>query len=95
MYPSLNNIYSYFIDISTLILKLKIPLLWFTLNGLEIEQHYFKTVEKKSAINLFGEIRTLVLREPTDKVNKSKQKQAIILNIIHSLDVNYLMKVII
>lgn len=94
VYPSLNYIYSYFIEMAKLVVKLGVPLSWVTPVGLEIVQHYLETEENKIGINIFGKRKTLVLRNVTDNLNTSKQIQAIIPNIIHSLDASHLIRVI-
>lgn len=40
IFPSLNDIYSYLIDITKLMIKLDIPVNWITPAGLKITQHY-------------------------------------------------------
>ena len=65
-------------------LKLKIPLNWFTPSGVQITQEYLKTVSKKVSIKLGGKARTIVIRKFTNVSNNLKQAQAIIPNIIHS-----------
>jgi len=90
-FPSLNYIYNYFIDIAKLSTKLGIPLTWITPAGLEITQHYLKRKKKVVPISLFGKIRKLVIREnDVKKMDNAKQTQAIIPNIIHSLDATHL-----
>ena len=94
VYPSLNYIYNYFIEMAEIAVKLNIPLSWITPQGMEIVQYYLVTEEKKIGINIFGKRRKVVLKSVIDKLNTSKQIQAIIPNIIHSLDASHLMKVI-
>nr|YP_009486060.1 hypothetical protein [Cantharellus appalachiensis]AWA82121.1 hypothetical protein [Cantharellus appalachiensis] len=74
--------------------KTGVPLSWITPNGVELTQHYLKTKERKMAIRLFGVTRKMVLKETTDKLNTCKQNQAIIPNIIHSLDASHLIGII-
>lgn len=94
LYPSLNKIYTYFINISKLMVKLNLPLTWITPAGMKITQHYLKS--KKTLIPLkFGrKTKKLVLREWTEKSDNNKQIQAIIPNIIHSLDANHLINIV-
>lgn len=63
IYPSLNDIYSYFLNITKLILKLNIPLTWFTPNGLKITQHYLKSKRNIVSIRLFGQTKKMVIKE--------------------------------
>lgn len=90
VFPSLNNIYNYFIDISKLTIKLGIPLTWITPSGLEITQHYLKRKKKIISVSIFGKSKKLVLRENDSEMDEAKQIQAIIPNIIHSLDATHL-----
>lgn len=81
-------------DISKLMIKLEIPLSWFTPVGLKLTQHYLKSKINKISISMGSKNKTLVLREFEDEINNRKQIQAIIPNIIHSLDANHLIKII-
>jgi hypothetical protein len=94
LFPSLKSIYDYFMDISKLMIKLGIPLSWFTPVGLKLTQHYLKSKINKVSISMGGKNKTLVLREFEDKISNRKQIQAIIPNIIHSLDASHLIKLI-
>lgn len=94
LFPSLNYIYSYFIDITKLMIKLNIPVSWFTPSGMKITQHYLRSKQTSVAIRFAGKTKKIVLREWTDILNKQKQVQAIIPNIIHSLDANHLTNLI-
>lgn len=77
-----------------LMLKLNIPLTWITPNGLTITQHYLKYKKTTVAIKFANKTKRVVLREWTEDINKIKQVQAIIPNIIHSLDANHLIELI-
>lgn len=94
LFPSLKNIYNYFIDIAKLMIKLEIPLSWITPAGLKITQHYLKSKKNKISISIAGKSKTLVLKEMEDTIDSRKQNQAIIPNIIHSLDATHLIKLI-
>lgn len=94
VFPALNNIYNYFIDIAKLTSKLDIPLYWVTPNGLKITQRYLRKKKKVISVNLFSITKKVVILEKTDKIDKSKQAQAIIPNIIHSLDADHLISII-
>jgi hypothetical protein len=94
LFPSLNGIYSYFINISKLLIRLNIPLIWITPAGMKITQHYLKSKQNIVAIKFAGKTKKIVLREWTDLLHKNKQTQAIIPNIIHSLDANHLINLI-
>jgi hypothetical protein len=94
LFPSLKFIYDYFMDISKLMIKLEIPLSWFTPIGLKLTQHYLKSKINKISISMGGRNKTLVLRDFVDEINNRKQNQAIIPNIIHSLDASHLIKLL-
>jgi hypothetical protein len=95
LFPSMNYIYTYFIDITKLMIKLNIAMSWFTPAGLKITQHYLKSKQSNIAYKLFGKTKKIVLKEWTDELNKQKQTQAIIPNIIHSLDATHLINLLI
>ena len=94
LYPSLKAIYSYFIDIVRLMINLNIPVIWITPSGLKITQSYARSTLNKVAINMAGKTKSMVLREWTDNLDKGKQIQAIIPNIIHSLDASHLINLL-
>lgn len=94
VFPSLNEIYKYFIDITKLSIKLDIPLNWIAPSGLHITQRYLKSIKKVVSVSLFGKTKKIVIRENEDKLDKTKQSQAIIPNIIHSLDASHLINLI-
>nr|YP_010130257.1 DNA-dependent RNA polymerase [Clavaria fumosa]QPZ51159.1 DNA-dependent RNA polymerase [Clavaria fumosa] len=94
VFPSLNKIYDYFIKITELIIELGIPLTWITPAGIKITQKYLKSNKKLIPIKFLGKTKTLVLRQWTNILNKQKQKNSIIPNIIHSLDASHLINLI-
>lgn len=61
---------------------------------MKITQHYLKSKRKTLAIRFGGKSRKMILRESTGELNKNKQIQAIIPNIIHSLDANHIINLI-
>jgi len=75
-------------------IKLEIPLSWLTPGGLKLTQHYLNSKINKVFISMGSKNKTLVLKEFEDKINNRKQIQAIIPNIIHSLDASHLIKII-
>lgn len=93
-YPKLNIIYNYFIQITKLMNDLNLPVIWYTPSGLELTQNYSALKRYKVGVTLGGNRKTLVLQTKTGKINKMKQKSAIIPNIIHSLDAAHLSLVI-
>jgi len=94
LFPSLNYIYTYLKNISKFMIKLNLPLTWITPSGIKINQNYLKTKTKKLPINLFGSKKTLVIKESLNVTDNYKQINAIIPNIIHSLDAAHLMNLI-
>ena len=95
VFPSLNAIYNYFLDVTKLTVKLGIPLIWIAPSGLKITQRYNKIKKTIVPISLFGKTKKAVLRENTEILDKAKQIKAIIPNIIHSLDASHLINLII
>ncbi|KAJ3738302.1 hypothetical protein DFH05DRAFT_1364050, partial [Lentinula detonsa] len=66
-----------------------------TPSGLHITQRYFKSTKKVVSVNLFGKSKKLVIREKENNIiDPNRQTQAIIPNIIHSLDASHLVKLI-
>lgn len=92
--PSLKVIYNYFKDIIKLTVVLNIPCVWFTPSGLKLTQHYNISEQNKVSIRFGKSSNTVVLRRKTSKLDKKKQVQAIIPNIIHSLDASHLINLI-
>lgn len=74
--------------------KLGIPITWFTPNGLKITQHYLKNKEKIISTSLFNKTKKMVYREYFNEIDSRKQSNAIIPNIIHSLDATHLINLI-
>ena len=52
------------------------------------------STQKVITVSILGKSKKLVLREKENKLNKAKQKQAIIPNIVHSLDASHLINLI-
>lgn len=93
-YPSLGEVYNFFIEMAKLTSILNIPLTWITPSNLKITQKYLKTNVSSKTVKLFGQTRELIIRTSTDILNKKKQSLAIIPNIIHSLDASHLHSII-
>lgn len=89
-FPILYNIYTYLTQICKIYMKLGIPFSWKTPSGLELTQKYNLSEIQKVTINILGKNRTAVLRNWTNDVDTRKEVQAIIPNIIHSLDASHL-----
>ena len=66
VYPSLRNIYDYFINMVRLMLNLNIPVVWFTPSGTKITQFYKKCDVKKVKLTFFGRTKTTILKEWKD-----------------------------
>jgi len=94
IFPSLNNIYSYFTNITRIMTELGIPLTWITPTGMEITQRYLKSETTRVGLNSMAKRWRKVLRKRGDKVNNTKQIQVIIPNVIHSMDSSYLINLI-
>ena len=93
-FPILHSIYNYLTRLAKIYMKLGIPLSWSTPNGLELTQGYNSSKINKIKINFLGKNRTAVLRKWTNDKDTRREVQAIIPNIIHSLDATHLTMVI-
>lgn len=91
-YPLIKCLYQYIRDITNIMNKLDIPIDWISPNGIKIVQFYRK-LKGKSKYRLSHKVA--ILNEYSDKLDHKKQSNAIIPNIIHSLDASHLMNVII
>jgi DNA-directed RNA polymerase len=94
LFPSLNNIYNYFLNITKIMAILNIPMTWITPAGLKITQHYLRSIKNYVVFRFGGKVRKLIIKEWTNKLDKKKQSQAIIPNIIHSLEATHLINLI-
>lgn len=93
-YPSLHNIYKYLMNMSKILVKLNIPITWSTPAGLELMQRYNLSDTQKVTINILGKNKTAVLRKWNNNNDTRTEVQAIIPNIIHSMDASHLIEVI-
>jgi len=73
---------------------LNLPIIWLTPIGLELTQRYLGSKRTSMAISLGHQTNKLVLKELTGLPDKAKQTNAIIPNIIHSLDSAHIVNVI-
>nr|QWO71390.1 RNA polymerase [Termitomyces sp. T123] len=93
-FPKLKLVYDFFKDICKIFNKLGIPILWVTPSGLIITQNYYKTIDTKIAISYAGVTKKIVIKEWIKDLDKKAQINAVIPNIVHSLDASHLMQVI-
>lgn len=93
-YPILNSVYIFLTQLANIMIKLELPITWATPLGLQILQHYNLSTIQKVTINFLGKSKNTVLRKWTKNLNTKKQENAIIPNIIHSLDATHLFKII-
>ena len=85
-YPKLSSLLNYLKDIAKVSNKLKIPIPWILPTGLVVNQQFYlkETIRvkpfiyKKNVLNLTVAIK--------DKYNETKQKTALMPNLVHSLD---------
>jgi DNA-directed RNA polymerase len=61
---------------------------------LKITQHYLKSKHTVISTKLFRQSKKMIIRESLNELDKLKQTNAIILNIIHSLDATHLINLI-
>jgi DNA-directed RNA polymerase, mitochondrial len=93
-FPTLKVLYDYFKEVIKLTLVVNIPTVWFTPAGLKITQFYNVSVQNKVSIRFGNKAQKIVLKTATDKLDKKKQIQAIIPNIVHSLDSAHLINIL-
>lgn len=94
-YPSLYSIYLFLTKLTKVMIKFNIPVSWATPTGLIITQHYRESEIKKISLSVLGKNKTIVLRNWIEKsLDKRKQVNAIIPNIIHSFDASHLIEII-
>ena len=63
--------------------------------GLTISQRYSKSITRKIEINFrLGKKKKTILREWLDRVDRQRQNQSIIPNVIHSMDASHLIMLI-
>ena len=95
LFPSLKLVYDYLIGISDLLTKAKLPVTWSAPSGLQITQNYLKTEVHKASIKSGNVAKTIVMRQSKkEQLDNRKQKQAIIPNVIHSLDASHLINLV-
>nr|YP_010290153.1 hypothetical protein MN835_mgp08 [Ganoderma multipileum]ULO25597.1 hypothetical protein [Ganoderma multipileum] len=92
-YPLIQKFYAYILQMSKIMNEFYLDIEWYTPTGVEVHQRYLKTVLKRK-LRLNNKVSILRQYSKTD-LDKQKQTNAIIPNIIHSLDANHLMNVII
>lgn len=93
-FPSLKSIYDYLLSIVRLMIKANIPLTWFIPKGAKILQSYSNSVAYKVPLTFRGKSKSVILREWDNTIDSFKQVQAIIPNIIHSLDATHLVNIL-
>jgi DNA-directed RNA polymerase len=54
LFPSLNNIYDYFLNITKIMAVLNIPMTWMTPAGLKITQHYLRSIKNSVELRFGG-----------------------------------------
>jgi DNA-directed RNA polymerase len=85
-YPKLSSLLNYLKDIAKVSNKLKIPIPWILPTGLVVNQQFYKkkTIRVKPFIYTKNVLNLTVAIK--DKFNESKQKTALMPNLVHSLD---------
>lgn len=74
--------------------RFNIPIVWITPSGLIIKQRYTLSKVEKASLSFDRKNISIIIRTPTEKLDKLKQIQAIIPNVIHSLDASHLINII-
>lgn len=94
VYPQLQNIYDYFIKTTEILSIFSLPVTWFTPNGAKILQRYLTTTKHSISLIQSGRPIHLSFINKTNFLNKQKQIQGILPNVIHSLDSAHLINLI-
>lgn len=69
--------------------------MWYPPSGLSIEQRYLKTAKAKVSISVGKEKqKTVILKRKLDQTDTRAQTQAILPNIIHSMDASHLILIL-
>lgn len=92
--PSLKFIYDYFKSIVSISIRFSIPITWITPSGLKITQFYKLSNPQKVSISFKNTSISVILRKDVNKLDNKKQIQAIIPNIVHSLDAAHLINIV-
>lgn len=91
-YPLIQFFYEYLKDLAKIMNLANLGISWITPNGLTLLQYYKHYNSNSVLIPLFK--KKAVLKTKSGKLDSLKQVNAIIPNVIHSLDANHLMKVV-
>ena len=96
VFPKLKEIYNYFINVTKILVLIGLPIVWFTPLGLEIQQRYLQSEKHKVTISLRGKSKVITLQKfKKGTIDSRKQSSAIVPNIVHTMDAQQLMLVII
>jgi DNA-directed RNA polymerase len=93
-YKGLGRVYLFLTEIAKITNMLNLSIKWKAPNGLEFTQHYLNYQKSYTKIRLFGVVREMHHLFYFNELNKSKQKNAVIPNIIHTLDASHAYSII-
>lgn len=95
-YPVLSTLFTYYNKMISLLLKYDLDIIWITPTGVEIHQNYIKLEDEKIRMFINRKTRNIIIKKPIIPFvpDKIKSKNAIIPNIIHSLDSSHLNMII-
>lgn len=93
-YKGLGKVYLFISEMTKITNLLNLPVIWKAPNGIEFSQHYHKNEKGHSKIRLFGVVKELHYKKYINEMDKNKQKNAIIPNVIHTLDASHLYEII-
>jgi len=88
-YEGLGKVYFFLTDIAKITNLLDLDIKWKAPNGLIFSQHYKKSKKSQTNIRLFGVVKEMHHLFYYDELNKIKQQNAIIPNMIHTLDASH------
>lgn len=92
IHPQLKSVVEYFKEMAELMTACDCPITWHTPTGLKITQKYvvFDIIKSKGV----WQIRDIALKVPTSKIDRRRQREALMPNIIHSFDASNVVKTV-
>lgn len=96
IYPKQGCLFTYYGDKISLLIKLGIPIEWTTPLGVIIRQSYLRTNEVKLNVRINKRSSGVILREVVSPniIDSRKSRNAIVPNIIHSLDATHQISIV-
>lgn len=93
-YEGLGRVYFFITELAKITNMLNLPIIWKAPNGLEFTQYYHKYEKSQVKLRLFGVVKEIHHLTYSKDLNINKQKNAIIPNVIHTLDAAHVYSII-